>query len=452
MSGLLTSLRATTNTLGTISRALDVVQNNINNVGTAGYARQVMDSVSLSFDAERGMPGGVAAGPMIDTRDRYAEESVRGRQSDSGFASTQLRERQAIESAFPLREPGPGASWDRLAQSFSRWSVAPNDRGARQQVLDQAKAFGSSVRAAAHSLQAQRAEVDRRAADGIAQVNGLANRLRALNVAARNTPGGLDAGLQAQQATILEELSGWVDVSVVPQSDGTASISLRSGTPLVVGDQHFALSAEPSAATLELESTSGQDTGPPVSGRLGALFAARNEEIPEALNGLNRWARGVADAVNTQLATGVDPAGNPNPLPLFRYDASLGEAATLAVNDLDPMTLPGSAPGQPGDNTVVLELARLGTQPLAALDGQTGTTAYGALASGAGRAVEEARQSEEMSQDSLAQAQGLRDAISGVDLNREASRLLELQRSFEANAKVISVLDELTQSVINILR
>ena len=45
----------------------------------------------------------------------------------------------------------------------------------------------------------------------------------------------------------------------------------------------------------------------------------------------------------------------------------------------------------------------------------------------------------------------LRSSISGVDLDNEAARLIEYQASYEAASKVISVTNQMLQTLMNIV-
>ena len=50
------------------------------------------------------------------------------------------------------------------------------------------------------------------------------------------------------------------------------------------------------------------------------------------------------------------------------------------------------------------------------------------------------------------QITGLRESVSGVSLDEELTNLLSFQRSFEASARMITVADELLQTVLNMGR
>jgi flagellar hook-associated protein 1 FlgK len=45
-----------------------------------------------------------------------------------------------------------------------------------------------------------------------------------------------------------------------------------------------------------------------------------------------------------------------------------------------------------------------------------------------------------------------RDSVSGVSLDEETADLLRFQKAYQANAKVISVIDEMLNSVIAMVR
>ena len=48
----------------------------------------------------------------------------------------------------------------------------------------------------------------------------------------------------------------------------------------------------------------------------------------------------------------------------------------------------------------------------------------------------------------VGQLQGLRESVSGVSLDEELTNLLSFQRSFEASARLITMADELFQTVL----
>jgi flagellar hook-associated protein 1 FlgK len=52
----------------------------------------------------------------------------------------------------------------------------------------------------------------------------------------------------------------------------------------------------------------------------------------------------------------------------------------------------------------------------------------------------------------MGQLSALRDSISGVSLDEEATKMIEFQKAFDASARVIRTADEMFETVLNIKR
>ena len=76
---------------------------------------------------------------------------------------------------------------------------------------------------------------------------------------------------------------------------------------------------------------------------------------------------------------------------------------------------------------------------------------YGSVAGHVGRDVSNAQSETATSQHLLTQAQTLRSNLSGVSLDQEATNLIAFQRAYQATAKLVTVLNDLTATLINIL-
>jgi flagellar hook-associated protein 1 FlgK len=260
------------------------------------------------------------------------------------------------------------------------------------------------------------------------------------------TGGAPDSGLYAA----LEELSEFADIQTLRQNDGTLTVLLGGQTPLVIGGEAYPIGANvTSSPAAAIHDASGADiTALARGGRLGGALEAVNVYLPRYQTGLDQLAQGVADAVNAALAGGVDAAGNPGAA-LFTYQLP-NAAATLSFSGILPSRLAAAVPGAPGGNGNALALAALESAPSVA--GLSFAGFYGALAAGAGRDVAEARDSRALQTQLAAQARAQRSESSGVSLDEEAIRLVEYQRAYQAAAKMVSVLDELTEAALNMIR
>jgi flagellar hook-associated protein 1 FlgK len=144
-------------------------------------------------------------------------------------------------------------------------------------------------------------------------------------------------------------------------------------------------------------------------------------------------------------------------VPLFKYD--LTNATNVAQSlQVDPSVTPSQLAaidlGPPEvSNGVALALSQL-AEPTSGADeinGMSYTQYYGSIAATIGTQLNTATGTQQTQQSAVAQAQNVRQQVSGVSLDQEATILVQFQRSYEASSKLITILDQLTEDAINIL-
>ncbi len=450
MSNLLSTLNAAAGSMRALERALSVVQNNVSNISTAGYAKQRVSFIPNAFQPDLGLPGGLQGIAVISARSSYAERAVWTQAERFGRLDQLGVSLAGLEPAFDITGQGGLASaLDALYRSFSAWSVVPNDGTARQNVIQRAGETASAFSHLAGAIQrsGDTASVDIRST--VAKINDLAGQIRDINIELRrNHAQRQDANLDARIQSTLEELSHLAGITVLEQPDGTLNLLLGGQSPLVMGDTLYAITAEFSGSA-KIADWQGRDiSGLIQQGRLGGLLEFRNQHIPGYLTELNRLAQSLADRVNGLLRTGVDLNGAPGS-GLFTYNPALGAAASLRVA-LTPAQLAASLPGEEGGNGVALSLAGLVSSQ--EIDGLTFTQFYGNLAAEVGRTLNSARQAGYVQGLTLTQARNLRAEISSVSLDEEAVHLIQFQRAYQAAAKMVSVLDEMTETLLGMVR
>jgi flagellar hook-associated protein 1 FlgK len=104
-------------------------------------------------------------------------------------------------------------------------------------------------------------------------------------------------------------------------------------------------------------------------------------------------------------------------------------------------------------NGSALELANIDNSgnPLDRINGQSFLAFYGDMAGRAGS--EAARSTSDLAtqQDLTTQAQNQRTQASGVSLNDQAAQLLSLQQAYQATARIITILDNISQTAVNLI-
>ncbi len=454
MANLLTSLTNSTNALRVFGQEFNVIQNNITNANTPGYVKQDLALVSQPFNVETGLSGGVAVASQTSARSSYLEQAVRSQQELSGYAGQKAADLQQAELQFDLTSQFgvPGALND-FFNGFSQLSVNPNDAVARQGVLDLAKGVAQSFQQSATGLTQVTRNVDQQTGGAVDGINRLATQIADINHRFRSSSEArADAGLDAQLHAALEELSGLTNFTLIRTADGAANVYLGGGqSALVIGDRAQTVTADLSGATTVIRDAQGTDVTSLVTrGKLGALIEEKNTLLPSYLTDLNTLAAGFADQVNAALAGGVDQNGNPPTQGLFTYDNSAGAAFTLAANPLTPDEIAAALPSAPGGNGNAIALSQLASQPT--INGFSFTQYYGNLGSRVGRDVATAKSQQTQFQDTLTQARQNRAQESSVSLDEEAAKLLQFQQAYQAVGKLVQVLNDLTQTVIQMIQ
>lgn len=453
MGNLFTTLLNSTGALRVYGRTFNVIQNNIANANTPGYVKQDQVLVSMPFQPDRGIPGGVMAGPTLSARSAFLEQAVRGQNQLLGYAQQRATDLAAIESQFDLTSSyGIASGLNGFFNAFSQLAVNPNDFVARQTVLDRAATVAESFNQTALALQQAATGVNRQTQDAVGGINRIAEQIAGINRVYRaGASASQDAGLDAQLNAALEELSGLVNYTLVRTADGAANVFIDGQTMLVFADKAKPVSLDLSSAQTAVLDSEGNDITPQIKGgRLGALLDEKNTTIPGYLSQLDALAISFADNVNVTLAQGVGLNGLTPPDDLFGYTAAAGAAITLFVEPRTPDEIAAALPGAPGGNGNAIAMAQLAARPVAG--GFTFTEAFGNLGARVGRDVAAARAGQDRYRDSLAQARQFRSEQTGVSLDQQAALLLQFQQSYQAVAKLITVVNELTDSVMNIIR
>jgi flagellar hook-associated protein 1 FlgK len=450
MGDLMASLLNSASALSVYEQALTVTENNVVNANTPGYAKQSATFEAEPFDLTVGLAGGVLAGPVQSSRDAFAEQAVRSQQTSVNFYQQKIADLTPVENYFPTSSTsGIPPDMTQFFNDFSALSVNPNDTVARQTVLNDASTVAQDFNFAANGVLNQSASMEQQTSSTITSINQLAGTIASLNTDDRVDPSGaVNAGVDAQLNSTLEQLSQLVNFTALQQPDGTVSIYAGGQTPLVVGDQTYDIQSNSSNSQTSILSSTGSDiTDQITGGQLGALIDDHNNTLPSYLSSLNTLAQSFADQVNTALDNGIDQNGAAPSTDLYTYNASQGAALTLATNPLTPDQIAAALPGAPGGNGNALIVANLANAQT--VNGYTFAQFYGTIGGQVGNDVSSATNSQATQESLLNQAQSQRQQISGVNLDEEAENLLEYQRSYEAISKMITTINSITDTLMN---
>lgn len=302
--------------LSTSQAALRTISNNVANVNTPGYARQVVNLESL---VAGGSGAGVRVADVARIADQFLETSSNRAVSDSAKFDVirQFHDRLQGLLGRPDSESSISGRLDSVFNAFASLSVAPNDIARRETLLSEVERFTSEIDRLATSVQALRTDASGQIDEAVRSINAALEQIHRLNpqIVQAQTVGGDTAALLDQRDRAIRELSEFLDVSVSNNADGSIRVSTVSGVSLVDTVLRQLEYNGPGVSTAEtsfppirvrsVDGFSGQlsetssifDTGL-LSGRLGGLLQLRDIELPQLADNIGELARGFADAVN----------------------------------------------------------------------------------------------------------------------------------------------------------
>ena len=450
MSNLLSSLSIATGALAAEQGALSETANNIANLNTPGYSRQVANFVEnppvvlgqLTFGT------GVSLGQVQSIRDPILQIQIEQETGQQGQLNSLLTALQQAQAQFSNSGSDIGSQLSTLFDSISQLSTNPTSMSSRQGVLMAASNLASTFRSLSNNLVSQQRAVDGSVSQTVEQINRVTQQIAKLNGQIASLENvGKDASVFVDQRDLLiTQLSSLIDVSRIKTESGI-TLTTSTGAPLVVGDQSYSLVTQPDSSGLQRVLSQGNDITSQIdAGQLGGLLTARDQSLPGLLSSLDTFAAALANAFNAANAAGFDVNGNPGGN-LFTTPTTTSAAATISVVMTDPALIAASSDGSAGSNGNLANFAAIHDQPL--LNGVTPSEYYAGIIFDLGNQVSSTSSEQQSSALVLRQLQDQRGSISGVSLDEEAANMVQYQRAYEAAARVVTTIDQMLETVIS---
>ncbi|MBX3095365.1 MAG: flagellar hook-associated protein FlgK [Fimbriimonadaceae bacterium] len=455
MSGSFQGISIASTALRNFQLAVNTVGHNIANVNTPGYSRQRVDlrtSVPTTFfqNGRQAYGTGVSLAGISRARDLYLEQRSRTLQGDLGRASTLASTLSAVEGVF--QEPSDNGISNALGKFFDGWSALgsrPDDPAARAQVRQAGQVLTDRIRTAARDLATLSAANQGQLSNAFDQIDRLAGQIAQLNNEIREFAGGSGSpnDLMDQRDLAVQQLSELVDVRVENLEDGTYSV-YTAGFTLVEGARARNIPRTVDAATSSLTYNGG--SYPIRGGVLAGLLqttAAINVRSTE-LDSLANELRTQINTLHTQgLNNGVtginffDPAANG----AMGFDLST-EVKASSSNVMSSVT------GNASDGGLALGLASLRESTWVALGNRSFDGYYEAAVNQAATEANYYAGAQDTVEAMLVQVTAQQESVSGVSIDEEMAEMVKMQRSYQAAARALTVFDQMTEDVINMLR
>jgi flagellar hook-associated protein 1 FlgK len=434
-------------------QSLEASGNNIANVNTPGYSRQVVVLQELpGTDPASGIGGGVEVAQVQSVQDSVLEIQLNQENQNQAQLTSYLSGAQQAQTQFnDTAGSGLQGVLSGFFSSLQQLSTNPSDSPTRQSVLLAAQNLAQGFNSTSQSLTSEQSSLNSSITNDVSQVNVLTKQIAALNVQVQQLQSGnQNSGAVIDQRTeAIRNLSSLIGVSVTDAGNGAVSVSTANGAALVVGNTAETLTTQANAGDGQQHIyDQGQDlTSSIQGGSIGGTLQVRDQTIPGLLQSLDQLAAGIETAVNTQNKAGTDLNGKPGGNIFTPPPAGVaGAAAAMSVAITDPSLIAASNDGSAGSNGNITAMAALGNQGI--VNGQTPANAYTNMVSTLGGQISNATSEQSASNLNLTQLQSQRASISGVSMDEEASNLIQFERAYSAAARVSEVADQMTQTAL----
>jgi len=488
MPGLTAGLFTGLSGLQAHQSALNVVGHNMANVNTPGYARQRADlgTLDTQFFGGLGFGPGVTVNQIKGVRDRLLELQIFSDQARQSGTQTRYEGLEAVSAAMADEgDTGIGKQVQKLFQGFQDLSVRPEDLSLRQSVVGSAQNLILTMQSRYQGLEDQRNRADTAIAGHVEEINSLTSQIAVLNQRIVGEPiPGSDSDARDQRKLVVDRLSKLIGITVFEGSREEYQITLDSGAAtLVSGLTAYTLKATRDPAlnnAYRVDVLAGTATinvtNRIADGELGGELDLRDNLIPPYQSQLDELAAGLASEVNLLHRTGFNfnganlntdffqgaVANGANGLPPTVTAATnyKGMVNALAVNagivGNPRLIAAAGVANAPGDNQIARAIADLQFKASTVDtngDGTADTGPFsqfvGLLVSKVGSQTQGFQAAANNQQNLVTALQNQRDRVSAVDLDEEAALMMNYQRGYQASARFISVINQLTDQLMN---
>ena len=454
------------NALEADQSALGIVSNNVANANTPGYTREVAnwqenDPVTIN-NVSYGQ-GAEVTGP-VSQRDRVLVQSLQQQNQTASASSARLTALDQLESIFSQVTTANSSSstdaTDGISQDISAFFSAlsqlessPADDSLRQQVLTAAGDLAGDFQTAASQVAEQQSSLDQQSSSLVPQINALSQSIAQLNLQIQSSSPNSDAGtLEDQREEDISQLSQLVGIHQIQTENNGLTITTSSGALLVSEGQSYSLSTAPLDGVTHFYDAEGNDITTALAsggGQIGGLLTVRDQDIPQVQSALDTLAYSLGSAVNTANEAGSDANGNAGVAVFNLPTTSSGAAAGISVAITDPSQIAAAASGLgSSDDTNLLAMADLQNQAI--VGGETPANYFSSFVTALGSLVSEVQTQNTAQEASATQLQNVVSSLSSVNLNDEASSMETLEQSYQAAAKIFTILDTVMTSALNL--
>lgn len=436
--------------------AINITGQNIANVETEGYSRKVaVFSPSITLLGEKlNLGSGVNIASIQRIRDRYIDNQLSFQNQTLSYWKTMDAKHEILEQIF--EEPSSTGLATIMNDFFSSWNELannPENPSMRDNVIYKGDALAKKINFIEDRLTNLHREISDEIGVEINKFNDYAMQIVEINrkLAYVNKEGGGVSNLLDERDKLLAKMDEIADINVTENTDGQVNLILNGKVFLqkahLIKIDSSKLDENLGHINWEDGSVSDQASG----GKFGALIELREEIIPENLQKLDELAKTMVESVNNIHKSGYGLDGSTG---INFFDEAGLNAHNIHINTQllsNNEYLAASSDGNAGGGTNAVQLANLQDQFTMSGNTLTFTDFYANMVTAEGNRRKEATILLDGQEQFVNSLTAYQQSISGISLDEEMTNLIKFQRGYQAAARLITVADEMYETIINLV-
>ena len=485
---------------------------NINTKGYSKQQASTEAAQALRTFSTYGMLGaGVKVTGVSQLRDSYYDEKYRNNQANYGEYEAKENYMDQIEDFFDeWNLNGYCKEYQKFFTSVEEVIKAPGEASTKNQLINNAASMAQYFNTLSTNLRKIQEDANNEIKDAVEQINSYAQNIASLNRQINQIEANYgDANdLRDKRNALIDDLAQIVNVSINEEDIGNGLTDFRvsiNGQTLVAGYDYNKLytearadkrNASDAAALYDVKWESGQNFNlysPSLGGQMKALVdirdgcngefeqykvdengdyildsdgnkvlesVLRNEQntdfkgIPYYQSQLNQFISTLSESVNNVLKSGLTSDGTQHGISLFvtQTNTDTMTALNITVNpelvkDADKLATRSSAATGQAEADIMEQLRKLQSEKI--FDGGTGAYFLESMVSDMSIDSSNATNMLDNYNNLRTTIQNQRLSIMGVDTDEEAMDMMKFQQAYNLNSKMMSVMNEIYDKLIN---
>jgi flagellar hook-associated protein 1 FlgK len=329
MSSLNDVLNISSAALGTAQSQVTVTSNNIANVNTVGYSREIVTQSPVVVDG-RGL--GVHIDAIRSAMNIFLDKAAQQATSQSGQTSVLSNFLNQAQQMFgdPSSSTSFFAGLDTLYSALSAASDTPSSSLSRTDALNAVSDFLTSADNLSTNLSGLRDQANQQTSADIDQVNTILGQIAQTDadIARIGVSGGDTSGLTNSLGQLQTQLSKLMNVTY--SSDGTGGVTIRSQDGVYLSGQQGASTVSFSVVGGGAMITATPPKGQPMQitpggGEIGGLMQLSGAQLPQIMSQLSEFVSQAVAQINA-AHNDSSPVPAPNTLTGTQIGMALPDA------------------------------------------------------------------------------------------------------------------------------